>query len=325
MAALLLAVLLVAAAATPAASAGAAPSAELAAAQDTVAAAEGPQPVASIAGKPANATISGGGGGKSGNATGSGSGGKFGMIIVFREAATLVRLRLMCNASPLVYRWALVSRAGAGDCPLASFCGGMAQAAGREGARVTSPVPCLPRPPPKFTNATAHRPSHPRRLFYRGLRLPADCHMPGMCHRIYSQTIAGGWLHRFVRWSRQRLHRAPSHQPAATFHPALASSMHSHELNLDLPHPPVPGVAGEFTDADLARLERCLPSSIFYKEPDAQARPQLQLQGRHTGGVYGLRGCAGGLRAPPPASRGGAVNANQFLEPKRPRAAAALL
>ena len=32
------------------------------------------------------------------------------------------------------------------------------------------------------------------------------------------------------------------------------------------------GFAGEFSDGDLARLERCLPSSIFYKEPDAQAR-----------------------------------------------------
>lgn len=29
------------------------------------------------------------------------------------------------------------------------------------------------------------------RLFYRGLGLPADCHMPGMCRRIYSSTIIG--------------------------------------------------------------------------------------------------------------------------------------
>lgn len=54
------------------------------------------------------------------------------MIIVFREAATLARLRMMCNTSPLLYR-----------------------------------------------------------LFYRALRLPADCHMPGVCKRIYSQTISG--------------------------------------------------------------------------------------------------------------------------------------
>ncbi|EFN59363.1 hypothetical protein CHLNCDRAFT_137826 [Chlorella variabilis] len=59
------------------------------------------------------------------------------------------------------------------------------------------------------------------RLFYRALRLPADCHMPGVCKRIYSQTISG--------------------------------------------------FAGEFGEADLARLERCLPpSSVFYREPDAQ-------------------------------------------------------
>lgn len=33
------------------------------------------------------------------------------------------------------------------------------------------------------------------------------------------------------------------------------------------------GFAGEFSDDDLTRLERCLPpSSVFYREPDAQAR-----------------------------------------------------
>lgn len=31
------------------------------------------------------------------------------------------------------------------------------------------------------------------RLFHRGLGLPADCHMPGMCRRIYTETIVGGW------------------------------------------------------------------------------------------------------------------------------------
>ncbi|KAI3433663.1 hypothetical protein D9Q98_003472 [Chlorella vulgaris] len=58
------------------------------------------------------------------------------------------------------------------------------------------------------------------RLFSRALRLPLECHMPGACRRIYSETISG--------------------------------------------------FAGDFSDADLSRLERCLPpSSVFYKEPDA--------------------------------------------------------
>lgn len=43
------------------------------------------------------------------------------------------------------------------------------------------------------------------RLFHRGLGLPADCHMPGMCRRIYSSTIIG----ERVRLSVQLL-RAPA-------------------------------------------------------------------------------------------------------------------
>ncbi len=89
------------------------------------------------------------------------------MIVVFRDASTLARLRMLCETSPLMYR-----------------------------------------------------------LFYRSLRLPADCHMPHVCKRIYSSTISG--------------------------------------------------FAGEFTEADLARLERCLPpSSVFYREPDAQVGREL--------------------------------------------------
>ena len=39
------------------------------------------------------------------------------------------------------------------------------------------------------------------------------------------------------------------------------------------------GFSGTFTDADLARLERCLPASIFYKEPDGQVGVQLATAG----------------------------------------------
>ncbi|KAL4418998.1 hypothetical protein ABPG77_000863 [Micractinium sp. CCAP 211/92] len=72
------------------------------------------------------------------------------------------------------------------------------------------------------------------RLFYRGLGLPADCHMPGMCRRIYSSTIIG--------------------------------------------------FAGDFTAADLSRLERCLPGAIFYKEPDGKVYKAEDSPVRHAAG-----------------------------------------
>jgi hypothetical protein len=128
-AALFLALLLTVASAAPsgATADSGAPVIEGAAAAEQVTAAEGPLAATIAASTAAKANAST-------NATAAASGGapKFGLIIVFREAATLARLRVMCNARPLVYR-----------------------------------------------------------LFSRGLRLPADCYMPGVCRRIYSNTIFG--------------------------------------------------------------------------------------------------------------------------------------
>ena len=86
------------------------------------------------------------------------------------------------------------------------------------------------------------------RLFYRALRLPADCHMPGVCKRIYSQTISG--------------------------------------------------FAGEFGEADLARLERCLPpSSVFYREPDAQVGGPHSLGRAAARQLSSVHACSGTLPA----------------------------
>jgi hypothetical protein len=63
------------------------------------------------------------------------------LIVVFRDASTLARLRMMCTTSPLIYR-----------------------------------------------------------LFYRALRLPADCYMPGVCRRIYTETISGAGLLGMSPW-----------------------------------------------------------------------------------------------------------------------------
>jgi hypothetical protein len=93
----------------------------------TVTDAEGPQPLGPPATEAANTSANA-------SPTAGTATSKFSMIIVFRDATTLARLRMMCNTLPLLYR-----------------------------------------------------------LFYRALRLPADCHMPGVCKRIYSQTISGGW------------------------------------------------------------------------------------------------------------------------------------
>lgn len=164
---------------------------------------------ASVAERVAALSSSSGGSGSPKSSSGSGPSTHqtFPLIIVFREASTLARLRVMCNSSPLIYR-----------------------------------------------------------LFARGLSLGPDCYMPGICRRIYSKTVPGAsqaWG--LTWWWARRQRRLPvpirlrSCQPASS-HPAPPP-----------PPPPTPaGFSGDFTDADLARLERCLPASIFYREPDGQ-------------------------------------------------------
>lgn len=149
--------------------------------------------------------------------------------------------------------------------------------------RPSSPTPLHPAPPTPAGCSTAGCACQPT----------ATC--PACATASTARPSLVGGCAGFVRWPRQRVCKGtfPPACQCCNLPAALASSMHSLVPNLDLPHLSVPGFAGEFTDADLARLERCLPSSIFYKEPDAQAR----RQGRHTGGVYGPRGCAGGVRA----------------------------
>lgn len=57
------------------------------------------------------------------------------------------------------------------------------------------------------------------RLAARPLGLPFDCHMPGVCRRVYTSAVVG--------------------------------------------------FAGDFTDAQLRRLQRCLPGAVWYRELDA--------------------------------------------------------